>query len=796
VEAASLESRYVNFSFLRLRDLGRIASVLLIVAYSAAVLSQEGAPTKRPFNVRDSIELVHIMDPAPSTTPGTPDEPPTPEPIYSPDGRYFLLVTLRGELRTNCLKSAVWMFDSRAVQEYVSHRSTLRPEPKQLVVMSAPSNVPVIQDVRWVRGSQKISFLAKNGGPYQRLFVLDLESGVIKAITPDGLYVTGYDIQGDSVAYTVLVLPNKTIFGQKMLAVGQKSVTDLLYPDPPSLADLTSTQLAQYPSALHLQRAGKEMGLHFTMDGNPIELYIPTLSLSVSGKYLVTVASIRNVPPAWEKYQPNGEWFRLKGGPVPPKSPLAWGSMERPEQFVIVNLTTGSVSPLLEAPAGRDMGHYISTKAWWLKDDQHVLITNTYLPFTASSIQGAGTQFPVLAIVDTTTKRINGTIGLHESSFGVRPHYSIAELHWDARQQNVEIKYKASGDDPIPHPEIYSVGPKWELTRSLTYSPDNSSLAVRQSLSEPPTLRARSTNNVFDVLVWDPNPQLADIQLGRVFVDHWKDDSGRPWSGILAEPPNYDPNRRYPLVIQTHGYDPKLFFTDGEYTTASGGRALTARGIMVLQMEVSLDHASTPAEAPDNLAGLASAISHLVKERSVDPKLVGVVGFSRTAYHVMFALTHRSDLFAAAVVTNGNFSYVPYVMWSSGGAPNELERESEAMNGGVPWLGRNLDNWREAAPNFGLAKISTPLLITATERGELIPQWETFAGLRRLGKPVEMLLWRRQNTPHILVQPEQRYASQEAVVDWFDFWLNRQQDPDRNKQAQYLRWCDLRKLVR
>jgi hypothetical protein len=146
------------------------------------------------------------------------------------------------------------------------------------------------------------------------------------------------------------------------------------------------------------------------------------------------------------------------------------------------------------------------------------------------------------------------------------------------------------------------------------------------------------------------------------------------------------------------------------------------------------------------------------------------------------------------VVTNGNFSYVPYIIWSSGGTPGELEKESEAMNGGVPWIDDNLGKWHTSAPNFGLANISTPLLITATERGELIPQWETFAGLRRLGKPVDMLWWWRQNTPHILVQPAQRYASQQTAVDWFDFWLNNHEDPDPGKESEYIRWRELRRV--
>jgi hypothetical protein len=54
-----------------------------------------------------------------------------------------------------------------------------------------------------------------------------------------------------------------------------------------------------------------------------------------------------------------------------------------------------------------------------------------------------------------------------------------------------------------------------------------------------------------------------------------------------------------------------------------------------------------------------------------------------------------------------------------------------------------------------------------------------------------MLWWPRENTPHILVQPAQRYASQQSAVDWFDFWLNEDEDPDPAKATQYARWKGL-----
>jgi pimeloyl-ACP methyl ester carboxylesterase len=210
-------------------------------------------------------------------------------------------------------------------------------------------------------------------------------------------------------------------------------------------------------------------------------------------------------------------------------------------------------------------------------------------------------------------------------------------------------------------------------------------------------------------------------------------------------------------------------------------------------MAMPLAHFRTPEDGPFQMRGFEAAIAHLAADGWIDPRRVGVIGFSYTCFHALYALTHHPDLFAAATITDGNnMSYSQYIYDETGG---DYQAISESTNGGVPWGGA-LTSWLERSPDFNLDKIAAPLLIAALERGQLLRQWEPYAGLRRLGKPVDMLWWRRENAEHVLKQPEHRYVSQQSAVDWFDFWLNGREDPDPAKAGQYARWRALRKLAR
>jgi len=256
-----------------------------------------------------------------------------------------------------------------------------------------------------------------------------------------------------------------------------------------------------------------------------------------------------------------------------------------------------------------------------------------------------------------------------------------------------------------------------------------------------------------------------------------------------VKPPDYTSGKRYPLVIQTHGFAKNQFLSSGVFTSAFAAQALAARGVVVLQMKWNPSDFTTIKEGPDQVRGFETIVKKLTEEGIIDPARVGAIGFSRSVYHVLFAMTAGKPLFAAASVTDGvTFGYFEYIVNVDWG----LDREADPINGGKPFGAEGLKHWFAHSPEFSLDKAEAPLLLLQPGVQSVFADWEPYAALRYLKKPVDLVML--QPGSHVMTNPMQRLASETINVDWFDFWLNGHEVPDPAKADQYTRWRALRKL--
>jgi len=321
------------------------------------------------------------------------------------------------------------------------------------------------------------------------------------------------------------------------------------------------------------------------------------------------------------------------------------------------------------------------------------------------------------------------------------------------------------------------------------------SVFVKEAQNVPPKLfyqkqggRAR--------LLWDLNPQLKHVRLAQEKVITWDWSKGHTISAGLYVPPGYRRGVRYPLVIQTHTFLKDMFDYFGGFPTGNAAQPLAAHGMFVLQVndtEEGLFEESPLWQLHEVRRAMLiykSAIKYLSDKGLIDPKRVGIIGFSHTCFFVDWALTHSPSLFAAASVTEGgDGSFLEYMVTAVS------DVEVNHLYTGPPF-GRHLQSWVRLSPVFHLDRVTAPLLIGVDHNAYAFEEWEWLGGLRHLNKPVYMVvLDGRSDDAHLLFKPWDRLISSGDSVNWFDFWLNGHENKDPTMRKEYDDWRRLRKLA-
>jgi len=753
--------------------MGIVMSLCLTSAFYENASTQDAA--EKSFTVGDEIGLALFNDPD-----GLP-----PEAHFSPDGSYFAVWSERGNLISNRVEDSLSFYNTGDVERFVKHPADSKSPSPTWVVNRSDSRGRIINDWRWLSDSTAVAFLEGSGPDNQRLVLADVQKKTLEPLTGLTEKVYRFDIRDRQ--HFVYVAADLAEIKRKRQAESQASVVigtgrsfnELTFPEDERVA-LSSRKL------LWAVMNGRRWELK--RDGEPLD---PggDFALSPDARSLVTRLPVSEVPLSWETLYP----------PPYASSPdnHIHAGRQDVKEYVRLNLQTGSATPLTDAPVSDAGGWWWGgAGAAWSSDGEEVLLLGTFI----KSKENAPSR-PCVAVVDLSSntascvevlkvrseevlnghKEIHREEGFHDilgAEFAAGDKERVVVRHYNPSDESVEeTEYRR-------HP-----GGSWQGVGHFKAGRDHFGgleIAVRQGLNDPPVLVA--TWKHVSRIIWDPNPQLKNFDLGQAAVYTWKDAEGRNWRGGLYKPAGYVPKQRYPLVIQNHGFSESNFLPSGVFPSGFAARSLAAHGIIVLQVAGSLDCSSadeTPDEAACEISGYVSAAKQLISEGLVDPERIGVIGFSRTCYYVMEALTTNPLHFRAASITDGGIlTYSQYIM---GFARSEFE----TMIGAKPF-GEGLQQWLKRSPGFNLDKVNAPLLIVAEGRLDVPFMWEPYAGLYYLHKPVELMIL--NTSEHILTNPAARMASQGGSVDWFRFWLQDYEDPAPAKAEQYKRWRELRKL--
>lgn len=793
----------------------RFYSAVLACISIVSPVSIKVAAQSRFFSVEDSISMTTFNRPSGTDATSQTD--------YSPDGRYVTVVTSRGLLATNQIESTIWLLKADAVSHFLKGDDASPPKdavPHRIATIRATPDIStndtymsMISDIQWSQDSRRLYFLGMDSHHERRLYELVLSTGVSKALTPIGWGVRQYTVVGPRVAYSAIQTAsgNPTVPWDNEHAINKDagSVTGLgleaiLFPE-----DGQGAGAGIYVPDLWVGASGGfqhvpiPSGKQHTLD---VEHDANALGLSPDGRKIIRLFPITSVDKSWSIYDPKPgfESWRINPTDNYLTSPFY---RSRLREYVLVDTVTGKQEPLIHAPNGRSLAEEDATIAVWSKDGYRALLGNVALPANIADPEELQKRKHTcaLASVDIASKAVHCVrftrdasvvitddnphpLRLQNAEFGVNDDEAILHFAWHGRWGQTE--------------RYHFDGKQWSLVDSLPGDPitgkplndpeaqrrPSIQLSIKQDLNTPPQLWASFQGS--SKLLWDPNPQLDGMKLGKAAVYHWQDKQKRDWKGILLLPADYIPGKRYPLIIQTHGFRENVFMTDGIYPTAMAARPLSSAGFVVLQTDNIPDHYVSAQEPLDAIDSWEAAIALLDTQGVIDKAKVGIIGFSRTCWYVEKALTLHPHMFSAASITDGiDSSYMTYRIFGEG-RPG-LAKEYQKIIGAEPF-GTGLKRWMMEAPGFTLDHVQTPLRIEAIGRASMLMEWETYSSLRERHRAVDLIYI--PDGQHILKKPLDRMASQQGNVDWFRFWLQDHEDPAPDRENQYERWEHLREL--
>lgn|GEM_PF-1051171 len=766
-----------------------LAKVLVGISFELLASAASTAPVKKPFTVADSIEWASVLD---FSGDGSTIQD-SGKALFSPDRSKFILHTARGDLARNAVVESLLLFDTFAVERSIqqpAHHSARKPRILSEAIITEPTGG--ISSISWINNDE-IGFIAPGDNHVNQAFVANALSMAVAQVTHSKEPVVSFAAVHDKVLfYARRASQPRTLIN----AVDRKTLGDLIFPTEPDSAPL------------QLYVGSRSGGTFKRLDSPAARLYEPFwgIWMSPSGRYAVVFIPATNAPAYWAEYAiPDHERFGYrpdKARADPESEDLLFRT-----RYALVDLENESIRPLLDAPSGWLSGNMTLFSVFWASDESSVIVSNTYTPLQHAI--GADRQqrqlLPAVAEIDLRSG--NSRVAFWEavltdemSAAGKRLPYRVIGLDWDPVSATLEVQTRsrksAHETFRFSTERIQKQGGVWHTVSKRPTSPSGKFLSIelRQSLNERP--KVYSVLGKRQRMLFDPNPQADDLNFGHAEVFRWKDTQNKvDWQGGLIYPPGHVKRNRYPLIIQTHGFDVGQFLLDGPPSPSGGSTAMAAQaftnaGFLVLQVEDNaLAQTGDEKEGPLFAAGLRSAVESLTASALIDPARVGLIAFSRTGLYAVNALALYPKLFTAVNISDAvQPGYLGAFLLSVNLAP-EIATEMQRINSGVFNIAQPGD-WFARNPLYRIGSSPAAVRLEANTLGSVLGLWETYAVLRSSGRAVDMVVFDQGN--HVQTRPAERLASQGGNMDWFRFWLQNVEDPSAAKAEQYVRWRELR----
>jgi dipeptidyl aminopeptidase/acylaminoacyl peptidase len=251
----------------------------------------------------------------------------------------------------------------------------------------------------------------------------------------------------------------------------------------------------------------------------------------------------------------------------------------------------------------------------------------------------------------------------------------------------------------------------------------------------------------------------------------WTGALGKKIHGFVVKPSNFDPSKKYPLVVLIHGgpqsawndnwgyrWNPQVFANTGYVVFAPNPRGSVGYGQQFVN-DISGDWGGKV------FVDLMNGVADVVRRNSfIDRNRIGAAGASYGGYMVNWLLGHNNDprfRFKVLVSHDG-----VYNLESMYGATEELWFPEWEFRG-TPWTNPALySRW---SPHKFVQNFNTPILIIHSDLDYRVPIGEgmqLFTAVQRKGIDSKLLSFPDEG--HWVLKPQNSQLWYHTVLDWLD----------------------------
>jgi dipeptidyl aminopeptidase/acylaminoacyl peptidase len=454
----------------------------------------------------------------------------------------------------------------------------------------------------------------------------------------------------------------------------------------------------------------------------------------------------------------------------------------------------------------------------WSSDGKYIYVSASRIPDADYSVEGG--EIYAFAVADGSVRQLTRRKGPDTNPVPSPDGRKIAYTGFDFRLQSYNVNHlyvmSADGSDPklltgsldrdVRSPvwswdsktiyfladdrgtaQLYSATPegevkqitdgKWRLGSAyagsdpMTLANNGLVATTRSTPTEPPDIvivRAYRKNEMLRITGVNDS-LLAGRELGAVEDLTYDSFDGKPIQGWIVKPPDFDPAKKYPLLLDIHGGPHAMYGVEFQHEF----QIQAARGFVVLYTNPrgstgygeafgNIIHMKYPG---DDYTDLMKGVDAMIAKGYIDPNKLCVTGGSGGGLLTAWIIGHTGR-FAAAV------SQYPVTDWiTEAGAADLGYMFARVWMKGMPW--EDTRQYLEHSPVFFAKNFKTPTMVLTGEadlRTPIVQSEELYFALKSMKVPA--VLVRIPDEPHGIrgAHPSHRIAKMEHVIGWMEKW--------------------------